>query len=120
MTTTTETPVFYPTIVRRVHQGGLETMSRTFEGQEALCVFWSIEHAERDMDAGGFSPAEGWKAIERDHEELAQVFDLLRKIGRPSLVYLEPAPDAPELYGVFEPETFVGMLEASQDEQGRD
>ncbi len=113
-------PAMMPTIVRRVHEGGLETMSRWTEGpgeQEALCVFWSIEHAERDMEAGGFRPEDGWKAIERDHEELAEAFRLLQMIVvGPLLAYLEPCPEDEDLQGVFGPAELVDMLERSLED----
>ena len=38
-------PVMWPTIVRRVVPGALETMERRADGERALCVFWSGEHA---------------------------------------------------------------------------
>jgi hypothetical protein len=105
-------PAIMPTIVRRVREGAIETLNRRVDGQEALCVFWSIEHAERDMEAGGFWPEDGWKAIERDHEELAQAFGLLETINAgPLLAFLEPCPGAEELQGVFEPADLVDMLE---------
>lgn len=107
-------PVMRPTIVRRVHRGGLETMNRRVEEQDALCVFWSIEHAERDMEAGGFRPEEGWRAIERDHEELARVFEVLQAMAvGPVLAFLEPCPEDDSLGGVFEPAVLVDILEES-------
>ncbi len=109
-------PALMPTIVRRVHEGGLETINRRVDGQEAVCVFWSIEHAERDMEAGGFRPEDGWKAIERDHEELAQVFDLLQMMGGPLLAVLEPCLGDEDLGGVFEPAELVDMLERSLED----
>ncbi len=109
-------PAMMPTIVRRVNEGAIETMNRRVDGQEALCVFWSIEHATRDMEAGGFWPEDGWKAIERDHEELAQAFDLLETMVGPLLAFLEPCPGAEELQGVFEPAELVDMLERSLPE----
>jgi len=109
-------PAIRPTIVRRVGEKGLETLNRRvgLAGQEALCVFWSIEHAERDMEAGGFRPEDGWKAIERDHKELALVFSLLETmVVGPLLAYLEPCPEDEELQGVFESAELVEMLERS-------
>jgi len=109
-------PAMMPTIVRRAVPGAIETMNRRVDGQEAVCVFWSIEHAERDMEAGGFRPEDGWKAIERDHEELAQVFDLLQMMVGPLLAVLEPCPEDAELWGIFEPAELVDMLERSLED----
>jgi hypothetical protein len=107
-------PVMRPTIVRRVAQGAIETMERQAEGERALCVFWSIEDAERAMREAEYAPEEGWKAIERDHEQLRLVMDALATTSGPRLIYLESAPDAPDLSGIFEPDAFIGMLEESE------
>jgi len=106
-----------PTIVRRVHGDAIETMNRRAGDQELLCVFWSIEHAERDMEAGGFRPEDGWKAIERDDEELARAFDVLQEVvDKPLLAYLEPCPEDESLCGVFEPAVLVDMLKRSLED----
>jgi hypothetical protein len=107
-------PVMWPTIVRRVVPGAVETMERQAEGERALCVFWSVEDAQRAMLEGGYTPEEGWKAIERDHEELRFVMDVLAATAGPELIYLEPTPDAPDLSGIFEVDVFIGMLEESE------
>jgi len=109
-------PVMWPTIVRRVVPGAIQTMERRVDDQRALCVFWSVEHAEQGMREAGYSVEEGWKAIERDHEELARVFDLLAMISGPQLMVLEPSPDDPDLGGVFEPAEFIAMLERSLED----
>jgi hypothetical protein len=106
-------PVMRPTIVRRTVPGALETMERLADGERALCVFWSIGHAERGMLEAGYTADEGWKAIERDHEELRLVFDVLAMTSGPKLVCLEPPPGHPDLCGFFEPEDFIGMLKES-------
>lgn len=106
-------PVMRPTIVRRVVPGALQTMERLADGERALCVFWSIGHAEEVMLEAGYTADEGWKAINRDHDQLALVFDLLAVSSGPELVFLEPPPGHPDLGGVFEPEVFVGMLKDS-------
>ncbi len=107
-------PAMMPTIVRRVNEGAIETMNRRVEGQETLCVFWGKEHAERDMEAGGFRPEDGWRAIERDHEELARVFEVLQAMAvGPLLAFLEPCPEDESLGGVFEPAVLVDILEES-------
>jgi hypothetical protein len=47
-------PVMRPTIVRRVVPGGVEVLERQMEDAErALCVFWSVEDAERAMLEAG-------------------------------------------------------------------
>lgn len=110
-------PVMRPTIVRRVGPEALEVMERTVHGpdgqQKALCIFWSVEHARRDMYANGCYPEDGWKAIERDDEELALVFEVLNQFDAegPHLVFIEPAPGAPELSAVLRPEEFIEMLQ---------
>ncbi len=110
-------PPIMPTIVRRVHEGAIETLSRRIEGQEALCVFWSIEHAERDMEAGDFRPEDGWKAIARDHEELARVFEVLQVMAAgPQLAYLEPCPEDESLQALLEPAELVDLLERSLED----
>ena len=106
-------PVMWPTIVRQVVPGGLQTMERRADGERALCVFWSREHAERAMLEAGNSPDEGWRAITRDHEELSLVMDLLAMTSGLRLIYLEPPPNYPDLCGVFEPEVFIGKLKDS-------
>ena len=106
-------PVMWPTIVRRAVPGALETMERLADGERALCVFWSIEDAERSMLEAGYTPDEGWRAITRDHEELSLAMDLLAMTSGLRLIYLEPPPDYPDLGGVFEPEVFIGMLKES-------
>lgn len=106
-------PAMMPTIVRRVVPGSIETMERRVDGERALCVFWSVEHAEQGMREAGYTPEEGWKAIERDHEELARACDLLRMAGGPPLVFLEPGPEDEEMFGVFQPANFIAMLEMS-------
>jgi hypothetical protein len=107
-------PVMRPTIVRRVVPGALQKMERRVDGERALCVFWSLEHAERAMYEAGYTPDEGWKAIERDHEELALVFSLLAMTSGPKLAFVEPAPNDPDVGGVVvEPEDFIGLLEDS-------
>ena len=107
-------PVMRPTIVRRVCAGGLEIMDRGVnfpDGRErALCVFWSIEHARREMYAHGCYPEDGWRAIERDDEELEDLFELLPQIGGPTLAYIEPAPGAPELAALLQPKDLLEML----------
>ncbi len=112
-------PALRPTIVRRVADSGLETMNRTVDGQRALCVFWSIEHAEREMEANGFPATDGWRAIERDHQELAQVFDLLQLIAGPMLAVLEPCPEDEDMGGIFEPAELVDILERSLEAEKR-
>ena len=106
-------PRLWPTIVRRVVPGALQTMERLADGERALCVFWSLEHADRAMLEAGYTPDEGWRAITRDHEELSLVMDLLAQTAGPELIYLEPPPGYPDLGGVFEPDVFIGMLEES-------
>jgi hypothetical protein len=114
MTETMQDPVMRPTIVRRVVPGALQTMERRAEGERALCVFWSVEDAQRAMREAGFGPEEGWKAIERDHEQLRLVMDALATTSGPRLIYLEPTPGARDLCGIFEADTFIGMLEESE------
>lgn len=116
-------PAMMPTIVRRVGSGGLETLERIiddgeFVGERALCVFWSVEHAERDMYANGRHPEDGWKAIERDHEELAQVFEVLSYFdrGAPRFAYVEPAPGTPELCALLEAADLIEMLRECAEE----
>jgi len=111
-----DNPVMYPTIVRRVHEGAIETIERRYEGRPALCVWWSAEHAEEHMREN-FPAGEGWKAIEQDHEELALVFGLLRDLGTMELVFLEPVPGHPDLGGLFEPDTFIALLNESEDDE---
>jgi hypothetical protein len=103
-----------PTRVRRVVLGAVQTMERLADGERALCVFWSVEDAQRAMLEGGCPAEEGWKAIERDHEELRFVMDVLAATAGPELIYLEPTPDAPDLSGIFEVDVFIGMLEESE------
>ncbi len=109
-------PLMMPTVVRRVHEGGLQVLQRTVEStpegdvQQALCVYWSVEHARREMYAKGCHPEDGWKAIERDDEELELMFEVLAEIGGPTLAYIEPAPGAPELSAVVDPAEFIDAL----------
>lgn len=117
-------PLMIPTIVRRVGEGGIQVLERLVEGTpdgdgRALCVFWSVEHARRDMYANGCYPEDGRKAIERDHEELVLVFDVLSQFdgGGPRLAYIEPAPGAPELCAVLRPEQLIAMLKESVGEE---
>ncbi len=107
-------PVMMPTIVRRAVPGAVEMMERRADDERALCVFWGVEDAEWAMLEAGYTPDEGWKAIERDHEELQLVMDLLAATSGPRLIYLEPPPGGPNLCGVFEPDVFIGMLEDSE------
>lgn len=86
-------PLMTPTIVGRFVPGVLEVMERAVDGaggRMALCVFWSVEYARRDMYANGYYPEDSWRAIERDEEELLLVFDLLNELGggRPRLAYI--------------------------------
>ncbi len=99
----------YPTIIRRVtDDGAIETINRKDDdGRSALCIFWSLEHARQAMEECGLSA--DWRAVERDHEQLAMVFELVGV----ELAYLEPHPEDPELGGVFEPDEFIQMLEKS-------
>jgi hypothetical protein len=108
------TPVMRATIVRRVVPGAVQTMERLTDGERALCVFWSIEDAQRAMLEGGCPAEEGWKAIERVHEELRLVMDLLAMSSGPELIYLEQTPGAPDTSGIFEADVFIGMLEDSE------
>lgn len=103
----------YPTIVRRVVPGAIQTMERLAAGERALCVFWDLEHAERAMLEAGYTPNGGWRAVTRDDEELSLVMDLLALSSGPRLIYLEPPPGHPDLWGVFEPEEFIRMLRES-------
>ncbi len=100
-----------PTIIRRVtDRGAIETINRKDdEGRSALCIFWSLEHARRTMEESGLSVDDYWRAIERDHEQLAMVFELIDV----ELAYLEPHPEDPQLAGVFEPDEFIRLLEES-------
>ena len=111
-------PLMTPTIVRRVHGGRIQTMERLVASpdgkqERALSVFWSIEHARREMYANGRYPEDGWKAITRDEEELEAVFGLLAEMGGPTLAYVEPAPGAPELCALLRPAELVAMLNES-------
>ncbi len=118
-----EPPAMMPTIVRRVGRQGIQLLERTIEGTpdgdvKALCVFWSLEHARRDMYANGCYPEDGWRAIERDHQELALVFELLKELeGRERLAYVEPAPGAPEVSALLRPEELIAMLEECRRER---
>lgn len=108
-------PAMMPTIVRRVSpEGSIETLERVIDlphGQEkALCVFWSIEHARRDMYAKGCHPEDGWRPIERDDQELELVFEMLAEFGGATLAYVEPAPGAPELCALLRPEELIALL----------
>ena len=107
-------PVMRPTIVRRIHEGGIEIMERTVDfpdGQErAVCVFWSIEHARRDMYANACYAEDGWVAIERDDEELESPFEALVEMRGAALAYVEPAPGAPELAALLRPANLIAML----------
>ncbi|MDP8899627.1 MAG: hypothetical protein M3N33_00445 [Actinomycetota bacterium] len=112
-----EPPAMMPTIVRRVHPNGVQLLERAVEGNpdgpaKALCVFWSLEHARREMYANGCYPEDGWKAIERDAEELVLVFDVLERLEgeTPRFVYVEPAPGAPECSLLMRPEAFIEAL----------
>lgn len=115
-------PAMMPTIVRRVGPEAIEVMERIVDGpdghQRALCVFWSVEHARRDMYANRCYPEDGWRAIERNREELALVFDLLSRfdVEGPHLVFIEPATGAPELSAVLDPREFLAMLETNAGE----
>jgi hypothetical protein len=119
-----EPPAMMPTIVRRVGKRGIQVLERTVEGtpdgeMKALCVFWSLEHARRDMYANGGYPEDGWKVIERDAEELVGVFEVLKELeGMERLAYLEPAPGAPELSALLRPEDLIEMLEGCAGEEG--
>lgn len=109
-------PAMTPTIVRRVVPGAIEVMDRkTADGKLALCVFWSVEHARRDMYALGCYPEDGWKAVERNDEQLALLFDLFAMMGERRMVYVEPAPGAPELSALMEPADFIEMLRESPE-----
>ena len=103
-----------PTIVRRVGVQGIEIMERAVDLPDgramAVCVFWSIEHARRDMYANGCYPEDGWKAIERDEEELEGLFDVLAELRGATLAYIEPAPGSPELSAVLRPADLIEML----------
>ncbi len=107
-------PAMMPTIVRCIHEGGIQIMDRAVDfpyGRErALCVFWSVEHARRDMYAKGCYPEDGWVALERDDEELEDLFEVLPQIGGPTLAYVEPAPGAPELCALPRPAELIDML----------
>jgi hypothetical protein len=59
-------------------------------------------------------PEAGWKAVERDHEQLRLAMDLLAKVSDVSSIYLEAPPNWPDLSGLFEPDAFIAMLEDSQ------
>ncbi|MDP8951050.1 MAG: hypothetical protein M3N18_02235 [Actinomycetota bacterium] len=122
-----EPPAMMPTIVRRVGREGIQLLERTIEGTpdgdvKALCVFWSLEHARRDMYANGCYPEDGWKAIERDAEELALVFDVLSQLEgeTPVFVYIEPAPGMPDVWALLRPEEFFEMLEECRREEDAD
>ena len=107
-------PVMRPTIVRRVVPGGVETLERQMEDERALCVFWSLKDAQRAMLEAGCPPDAGWKAVERDHEQLRLAMDLLAKVSDVSSIYLEAPPNWPDLSGLFEPDAFIAMLEDSE------
>ncbi len=121
-------PFMTPTIVRRVGEGGIQVLERLVEGTpdgdvvKALCVFWSVEHARRDMYANGCYPEDGWGAIGRDHEELALVFDVLSRLdgGVERLAFLEPCPGAPELSAVLWPAELIAMLKESEASPGEE
>ncbi len=120
-----EPPAMMPTIVRRVGRQGIQLLERTIEGTpdgdvKALCVFWSLEHARRDMYANGCYPEDGWRAIERDHQELALVFELLNQLEGepPRFAYVEPAPGAPDVWALLRPEELIAMLEECRGEEG--
>ncbi len=102
-----------PAIVRRVYDGAVQTLERRVDGRRALCVFWSEDHAQSEMEAAGCSAADGWRAVERNHEELGLVFDILPSL---ELVCLEPCPEDERLWGIFEPTEFITFLEASLEE----
>jgi hypothetical protein len=117
MTTTMERePEFRPTIARRAHAGGLDFIDRTIGDQgKALCVFWSAEHARRDCYHLGGRPEDGWGFVEIDADGMAQILPLLRELGEARWVYVEPAPGAPELQGLFEVDTFVSIMREMED-----
>lgn len=110
-------PAMTPTIVRRVSPQGrlqvLEWVPGLPDGQQerALCVFWSIEHARRDMYANSYYPEDVWKAIERDDEDLELAFEFLAEVGGPTLSYVEPTPGAPELCPLLRPEELIAVLQ---------
>ena len=68
----------------------------------------------RDMRETGHGPEDGWKAVERDHAQLALAAELLAAEIR--LFHLEAPAGHPDLSGFFEPDVFIGMLEESERE----
>lgn len=104
-------PEFRPTVARRIGPEGLDVVDRVFEGVgKALCVFWNAHHARRDLYALGGRPEDGWGFVEIDADGIAEVMMWLGEMNEARLVYVEPAPGAPDLHGLFEVEEFVSML----------
>jgi hypothetical protein len=110
-------PEFRPTIARRAHAGGLDVIDRTIgDLGKALCVFWSAEHARRDLYRLGGRPEEGWGFVEMDSEKLAILMAFLGELNGARFVYVEPAPGAPHLRGLFEADEFVEALREMEGE----
>lgn len=107
-------PEFRPTVARRAAEGAIEILDRlTGTGERALCVFWSPEHARRDLYAMGCRPEDGWEGVEIGPDEAETVLEGLAAYNGTRWVYVEPAPGAPKLRALMRPGKFVAMLRES-------
>jgi len=105
-----EEVIIRPTILYRARPGAMEAVTVNRGDGHTMIVFRSEEEAEKFRGATGlYSEAEGFRALQVDHEQLAAFLEAheCTHVALPEAWTNEGGVDR------FEADTFIGMLEES-------